>query len=111
MRGQELEGGRPRQRRKGKAPYEGQGPPRAVEPMKNERSFLIVPHFRNVTGQGTGSSLGLCIKKVRRQTGCPAISQFKLNQNLHSVFKVCNTRRALVVQTSNCSPHLSLVGH
>jgi len=33
IRGQELEEGRPRQRRMGKASKEGQGPPRAVGPM------------------------------------------------------------------------------
>jgi len=44
IRGQELEEGRPRQRRMGKASEEGQGPPRAVEPMMMNLAIKPAPY-------------------------------------------------------------------
>ena len=40
--GQELEEGRPRQRQMGEASKEGQGPPRAVEPMMMMMMMILL---------------------------------------------------------------------
>jgi hypothetical protein len=68
-----------------------------------------VLHSSNVIGHGPYFKFRIGFNKMRRQTGCLAVSQFKLNQNFCN--KIHKVRRSLAVQTCNCFPHLILAVH